>query len=426
MKIAVELRPVADLVPYARNARKHSEAAVARLVSIIGEVGWTSPILLDDDGIVAGHKRRLAALSIYQAGGKIRLPGGQELPAGVVPTLDVTGWTEAQRRAYILADNQTTLESEWDGDMLRLELSWLEGSGEVDMALTGFDGDALARALGFQVSRSGKADPDQAPVAPVSPASRPGDVWLLDGHRVMCGDSTDIEQVKALCGGVLADLWLTDPPYNVAYEGKTKDALKIENDSMSDDDFRAFLRRAYIAADASMRPGASFYIWHADSEGYNFRGAAQDAGWKVRQCLIWMKQTMVMGRQDYHWKHEPCLYGWKDGAAHFLGSDRKQTTILEFDRPSRNSDHPTMKPVNLFAYQMLNNTSVGDVVLDSFAGSGTTVIAAEMHGRISRAMEMDPRYCDVIVKRWQDFTGKVAVLADTGETFDEVKLTRGA
>lgn len=219
-------------------------------------------------------------------------------------------------------------------------------------------------------------------------------------------------------------MWLTDPPYNVAYEGKTKDALKIENDSMDDAEFRQFLRDAFVAADAVLKPGAVFYIWHADSEGYNFRGAARDAGWKVRQCLIWKKQTLVMGRQDYHWKHEPCLYGWKDGAAHLWASDRTQTTVLEFDRPSRNGEHPTMKPVALFEYQMLNNTKVGAVVLDSFGGSGTTMIAAEKNGRIARIMELDPRYCDVIVRRWQDFTGKLATLEATGATFNDVAQGR--
>jgi DNA modification methylase len=210
---------------------------------------------------------------------------------------------------------------------------------------------------------------------------------------------------------------LTDPPYNVAYTGKTKDALTIQNDSMSDEAFRTFLRDAFVTADAMLKPGAVFYIWHADSEGYNFRGACKDAGWQVRQCLIWQKNSMVMGRQDYHWQHEPCLYGWKDGAGHLWASDRKQTTLLEFDRPSRSEDHPTMKPVALFEYQLLNNTKGGDIVLDSFGGSGTTLIAAEKNGRIARIMELDPKYVDVIVKRWEDFTGQKAVLESTGEPF---------
>lgn len=209
-----------------------------------------------------------------------------------------------------------------------------------------------------------------------------------------------------------ADLWLTDPPYNVNYEGKTEDALKIENDSMGDADFRQFLVGAYKAADGVMRPGAVFYIWHADSEGANFRGAAKDVGWRVRECLIWNKNSMVLGRQDYQWKHEPCLYGWKEGAAHSWYSDRKQTTVLEFDRPVRNGEHPTMKPLALFAYQMQNSTKEGDVVLDSFGGSGTTLIVAEQTGRKARVMELDPHYCDVIIARWEKATGKEAVLCE--------------
>lgn len=247
---------------------------------------------------------------------------------------------------------------------------------------------------------------------------------LVQKHRLMCGDSTSVDALERLCAGMLADMWLTDPPYNVAYQGGTKDKLTIQNDSMGDSQFRQFLRDAYSAADAVMKAGAVFYIWHADSEGYNFRGAAADIGWKVRQCLIWKKSSLVLGRQDYQWQHEPCLYGWKEGASHLWAADRKQTTILEFDKPSRNGEHPTMKPVALFAYQMLNNTKGSDVVLDSFAGSGTTAIACEMHGRIALLMEMDPKYCDVILKRWQEFTGQAATLEGDGRTFAELEAQR--
>ena len=204
--------------------------------------------------------------------------------------------------------------------------------------------------------------------------------------------------------GELADQLVTDPPYNVNYEGGTKDKLTIINDSMDNDSFRGFLRNAFKNADTVMKPGAVFYIWHADSEGYNFRGACFDIGWKVRQCLIWKKQSMVMGRQDYHWKHEPCLYGWKDGAAHLWATDRKQTTILEFDRPSRNDIHPTMKPVELFEYNIQNNTKGQDIILDLFLGSGTTIIASENLGRKARGMEYDPKYAQVIIQRWCDYT----------------------
>jgi site-specific DNA-methyltransferase (adenine-specific) len=224
----------------------------------------------------------------------------------------------------------------------------------------------------------------------------------------MCGDSTSIDAVDKLIDGQLVDILVTDPPYNVAYEGSN--GLKIQNDDMSDDKFRQFLADAFISASAVMKPGAVFYIWHADIEGYNFRGACRDAGFQVRQCLIWNKDSLVMGRQDYHWKHEPCLYGWKDGAAHLWAADRKQSTIIQCKKPKKNDIHPTMKPVELMEYQILNNTKGADIVLDLFGGSGSTMIAAEKIGRHSRLMELDPKYCDVIIKRWEDFTGKKAVL----------------
>jgi site-specific DNA-methyltransferase (adenine-specific) len=303
----------------------------------------------------------------------------------------------------------------WDEELLALELTELTEFG-VNMDLTGFTVDEIAE-LNPKITE-GLTDEDAVPEVPETPITKLGDVWLLDKHRVMCGDSTSISDLEKLTDGRLVDMWLTDPPYNVAYVGKTKDSLTIQNDSMNDEQFRQFLRDAYVAADIVMKAGAVFYIWHADSEGYNFRGAAADAGWKVRQCLIWKKSSLVMGRQDYHWKHEPCLYGWKEGAGHLWSADRKQTTILEFNRPSRSGEHPTMKPVELFEYQMLNNTKGSDIVLDSFGGSGTTAIACEKNGRQARLMELDPRYCDVIVKRWQEFTGKKATLESTGVEFD--------
>jgi DNA modification methylase len=289
---------------------------------------------------------------------------------------------------------------------------------DIDLSLTGFSADELNDMLA--VKEEGLTDEDAAPPVPEEPITKPGDIWVLGKHRLMCGDSTSIDHLERLCDGQAVDMWLTDPPYNVAYEGGTKEKLTIKNDSMEDDQFRQFLRDAYTAADTVMKAGAVFYIWHADSEGYNFRGAAKDAGWTVRQCLIWKKSSLVLGRQDYQWQHEPCLYGWKDGAGHLWAADRKQTTILEFDKPSRNGEHPTMKPVALFEYQMLNNTKGGDIVLDSFGGSGTTLIAAEKNGRVARLMELDPKYCDVIVKRWEDFTGKKAELVTTNELVSEI------
>lgn len=402
MTLQIDYEQVEALLPYAANSRTHSEAQIAQIAASIKEFGWTNPILIDGDNtIIAGHGRLLAARKL----------GMEE-----VPIICLDHLTKAQQRALVIADNQLALNAGWDMDMLSAEIESLKLE-DFDLGLLGFD-DAFLDDLLENEPTDGLTDEDAVPEAPEQPKTVLGDVWVLGNHRLMCGDSTSVDAMQKLTEGRLVDMWLTDPPYNVAYEGGTKDKLTIQNDNMGDEQFRAFLRDAYVTADTVMKPGAVFYIWHADSEGYNFRGAAKDTGWQVRQCLIWKKSAMVMGRQDYHWRHEPCLYGWKDGAAHLWASDRKQTTILEFDKPSRNGDHPTMKPVELFEYQMLNNTKGADIVLDSFGGSGTTMIAAEKHGRYARLMELDPKYCDVIIKRWQEFTGQKAIHADTGEMFD--------
>ena len=398
-----EFWPIEKITPYARNSRTHSDEQVAQIAASIREWGWTNPVLVDENGgLIAGHGRLLAA---------------RKLGLTTIPTMVAKGWSEAQKKAYVIADNKLALNAGWDLELLAVELGDLQGF-DFDLMLTGFSDDELSKLLTEKTD--GLTDPDEAPNPPEIPVSSAGDVWLLGKHRLMCGDSTSVDDMEKLTAGQLVDMWLTDPPYNVAYEGGTKDKLTIQNDNMADDEFRQFLRDAYVTASTVMKPGAVFYIWHADSEGYNFRGAARDAGWKVRQCLIWEKSSLALGKQDYHWQHEPCLYGWKDGAGHLWASDRKQTTILKFDKPSRNGEHPTMKPVALFEYQMLNNTKGGDIVLDSFGGSGTTMIAAEMNGRIARLMELDPRYCDVIIKRWQDFTGQAATLEADGRTFADV------
>jgi DNA modification methylase len=403
MTLQITYKPIKDLIPYARNSRTHSDAQVAQIAASIKEFGWTNPVLLDgENGIIAGHGRLLAA---------------QKLGQDKVPTIELAHMTDAQKRAYVIADNKLALNAGWDNDMLFAEFMDLKEAG-YDLELTGFTDDEIKK-LTPDIINEGLTDEDAVPEVGPEPVTKPGDMWVMGNHRLMCGDSTSIEALQALCLGQLVDMWLTDPPYNVAYEGGTKERLTIKNDSMGDQQFRQFLRDAYVAADAVMKPGAVFYIWHADSEGYNFRGAAKDAGWTVRQCLIWKKSSLVLGRQDYQWQHEPCLYGWKDGAGHLWAADRKQTTILEFDKPIRNGEHPTMKPVALFEYQMLNNTKGGDLVLDSFGGSGTALIAAEKNGRVARVMELDPKYCDVIVKRWQGFTGNKATLESTGQTFED-------
>lgn len=397
------------LIPYARNARTHTPEQIDKVASSIKEFGFLNPVIISqDDGILAGHCRVMAA---------------KKLGLKTVPCVRETFLTDAQKRAYILADNRLALDAGWDEELLRIELGELQ---ELDFNLDvmGFSDEELDLLLdgtgSIDDDESHGQDAEEIAEPSEDPVVKPGELWLLGDHQLLCGDSTRIDELVRLCEEGSVDLYLTDPPYNVAYEGKTKDALTIENDNMSDEDFRKFLLDAFSTADFAMKPGASFYIWHADNEGYNFRGACRDNAWKVRQCLVWNKNSLVLGRSDYQWKHEPCLYGWKEGAGHAWYSDRKQTTVLDFDKPLRNGDHPTMKPVDLFEYQIGNSTKKGDIVLDSFAGSGTTVIACENTGRKARAMELDPRYCDVIIKRWQDLTGEDAVRED-GVTFNNCK-----
>ena len=402
--LKVVYRNVSELIPYARNARTHSDEQVARIAASIKEFGWTNPILIDcESGIIAGHGRVLAA---------------RKLGLEKVPTIELSGMTDAQKRAYILADNKLALDAGWDEELLRLEFEELRG-GVIDLELTGFSLDEINDILG-QDDLSTNVEEQELPEPPIDPVTKVGDVWILGDNRLLCGDSTSPEDVSRLMGGDLADLWLTDPPYNVAYQGKTKDALTIQNDEMDDESFRRFLVSAYSAADSVLKEGGAFYIWHADSEGFNFRGACRDVGWKVRECLVWVKNAFVMGRQDYQWKHEPCLYGWKEGASHNWYSDRCQTTVLEFARPNRNGEHPTMKPVELFRYLIANSTRKGQVVLDSFGGSGTTLIACENIGRKACLLELDPVYCDVIVKRWQNLTGQKAYRESDGVAFDDL------
>lgn len=293
----------------------------------------------------------------------------------------------------------------FDDELLAVELKELQDLNFC-LELTGFEGLEIEDILHTDEEMAAEED-DYEIELPAKPKSKFGDIYRLGKHLLMCGDSTDVEMVEQLTNGEQIDLLITDPPYNVDYEGG---AGKIQNDNMESEEFRRFLSSAFYAANNVMKNGATFYIWHADSEGYNFRGACNDVEWKVRQCLIWNKNSLVMGRQDYHWKHEPCLYGWKDGASHKWENDRKQTTVLEFDKPQKNAEHPTMKPVALFDYQIKNNTKHGENVLDLFGGSGTTLIACEQNGRKSFTMELDPKFVDVIINRWETLTGEKAEL----------------
>ena len=374
-----------ELLPYQRNQKDHPEEQVRNLANSLRRFGWRQPVVIDERNvIVIGHGRVLGA----------KMLGLEEVP--VVRADDLS---EDEIRELRIVDNKTN-ESTWN-EYLQEDVQELEFEG-FDFA--DFDGVTGGGSTSHDI-----VEDEYDEELPEEPKSAKGEIYQLGRHRLMCGDSTSIDDIEKLMDGKRADLLLTDPPYNVDYTGKTKDALKIENDVQEDSAFRQFLRDAFSGANAVMRPGACFYIWHADSEGYNFRGACFEVGWSVRQCLIWNKNSLVMGRQDYQWKHEPCLYGWKDGAGHTWASDRKQTTVLDFDRPTKNDIHPTMKPVKLFAYLIENNTGDGDAVLDLFNGSGTTIMACEQTERCAYTMELDPRYVDAAIDRWEKFTGQKAV-----------------
>jgi site-specific DNA-methyltransferase (adenine-specific) len=322
-------------------------------------------------------------------------------PEQVWPVI-VTDLTRAEADKMILIVDPLAAMAEVDAAKLDSLLQSIDTENDALQAML----DDLADAAGLITVED--ITEDEIPEVPEEPITMLGDLWTLGDHRLLCGDATKPAEVGRLMDGEKADLWMTDPPYNVGYVGKTKKKLTVANDSQADDKFRTFLVTSFKAALEHVKPGGSFYIWHADSEGFNFRGAIHDCDERVRQCLIWKKQTLVMGRQDYHWIHEPCLYGWKDGAAHGWYSDRKQVTVLEFDRPLQSREHPTMKPVALFAYQIGNNTAPQGLIIDTFLGSGTTIIAAQQLGRRCFGMELSPGYCDVIVKRWEEFTGKKA------------------
>lgn len=443
----ISLVAVEGLVPYARNSRTHSDAQVAQIAASIKEFGFTNPVLIDaDGGIIAGHGRVLAAR-------KLGLPE--------VPAIRLDYLTEAQRRAYVIADNKLALNAGWDDELLALELGELRDAG-FDLGLTGFAKDELDLILAEDdIDEEGLTEDDSVPEPSGPVYSKPGDVWLLGEHRVMCGDSTNLGHVEALCAGEEIDCCWTDPPYNVNYEGT---AGKIENDNMEDAAFRQFLLDAFVSAYSVMRPGAPMYIAHADTEGYNFRGAFRDAGFKLSGCLIWVKPSLVLGRSDHQWRHEPILYGWKPGAAHSWYGGRAKTTVIEAkdmpflvmddgsvqidlgsttlrisgadlqveelvgttiraEKPRKNAEHPTMKPVDLVLGMLKNSSRRGEAILDLFGGSGSTLIACQKSARRARLMEFDPKFVDVIVRRWQQFTGKQAVLEGDGRTFDQVAGT---
>lgn len=390
---------VEKLIPYVRNSRTHSDAQVAQIAASIKEFGWTNPILVDgENGIIAGHGRLLAA---------------RKLGVKDVPVIELAHLTESQKRAYVIADNQLAMNAGWDTAMLTLELADLKES-EFDLDLIGFDAKELEKLLEPE-QVEGLTDEDAVPDAPEEPKTKLGDIYQLGNHRLMCGDSTSIDAVEKLMPNEYADLVFTDPPYNVAYSGRGDNNLgKIKNDDMSDEQFEDFCRAFFGCYFAKMKPLACIYVCHPDSQSapklaFEKTFAEQ---FKKSSTLIWVKQSAGMGWQDYRAQHEPILYGWKEGSGkHFYCGDRAKTTIWKIGRDAQSKYvHPTQKPVAL-PEEAINNSSKGkDIVLDLFGGSGSTMIACEKLGRHARLMELDPKYCDVIVKRWEDFTGKKAVL----------------
>lgn len=393
----IEMVLIGELKPHPKNPNVHSEDQIERLATIIEFQGWRYPVKVSllSGFVTSGHGRIEAA----------KLRGWTHLPVSY-QEYD----TEEQEYADIVSDNAI---AEWAQlDLASINREMIAFGPELDIDLLGIKNFVLEPA---EILPPG-CDEDHVP-SRTDTISKPGDIWRMGKHRVMCGSSILMDDVSRLMGEDKADMVWTDPPYNVAYEGKTKDALTIENDAMSADAFYQFLYDAYINLFMYTKPGGAIYVAHADSEGMNFRKAMVDAGWLLKQCLIWVKQTLVMGRQDYHWKHEPILYGWAPGHAHNWFTDRKQTTVLEFNRPTRSTDHPTMKPVELVEYCIGNSCVPGGIVLDLFGGSGTTMIACEKLNRGARLMELDPKYVDVIVARWQKYTGqKAELIVSEGES----------
>lgn len=397
------------LVPYVNNARTHSAEQIMKLRSSLREFGFINPIIIDKDyNIIAGHGRLMAAKD----------EGIREVPCVFVDYL-----TEAQKKAYILADNRMALDAGWDEELLKVEIEALQAE-DFDLGLTGFDEKELASF--FDADNDVHEDDfDVDAELEKPPVTKTGDVWLLGRHRLVCGDSTKEETYTTLMKGEQANLVVTDPPYNVNYQGT---AGKIKNDNLQNDQFYTFLLSAFTCMEKAMAKDASIYVFHADTEGLNFRKAFDAAGFYLSGTCIWKKQSLVLGRSPYQWQHEPCLYGWKKNGKHQWYSDRKQTTIWEFDKPQKNGDHPTMKPVPLIAYPIKNSSMTNCIVLDSFGGSGSTLIACEQTGRICRTIELDEKYCDVIVKRYIEQVGtteNVSVIRD-GKTipFDALEVDK--
>lgn len=390
-KIKIESLKPAEYNP--RKDLKPEDEEYQKIKKSITEFGYVAPIIINSNMTVIGGHQRLKVLKEI---------GYTEVEC-VVVDLD-----QKKEKALNIALNK--ISGDWDNDKLEELLAELKQT-DIDMDITGFSFDEVDEILkDITGSKEDDFDLDQALDEIEEPISKRGDVWILGKNRLMCGDSTQKEDVMHLMNSQEADMLLTDPPYNVDYEGKTSEALKIENDNMSETEFYNFLLDSFKNMFDSIKYGGSAYVFHADTEGLNFRNAFKSCGFKLAQCLVWIKNTFVMGRQDYQWRHEPILYGWKPGAGHYFVDNRKQSTVLEFDKPSRNAEHPTMKPVDLLVYLIKNSSKENDLILDLFGGSGSTLIAAEQTQRRCYTMELDPKYCDVIIKRWENLTGEKAIL----------------
>ncbi|OYQ31250.1 DNA methylase [Sandarakinorhabdus cyanobacteriorum] len=398
-----ELLPIEKITPYARNSRTHSDEQVAQIAASIREWGWTNPILVDEDGgLLAGHGRLAAA---------------RKLGLTQIPTMVAKGWSEAQKKAYVIADNKLALNAGWDLELLAVELGDLQGF-DFDLMLTGFSDEELSKLLAEKTE--GNTDPDEIPEAPIDPIAKPGDVWLLGKHRLVCGDSTDADTVAKALNGVSPHLMVTDPPYGVEYDPAWREKAGVgasgtaKGKVLNDD--KADWREAW-----ALFPGDVAYVWHAGLYAGVVGDSLAACDLMLRSQIIWDKGQLVLSRGDYHWEHEPCWYAVKKGAKGHWAGDRKQTTVWHIAKPKKNeTGHGTQKPVECMKRPIENNSSPGQAVYEPFSGSGTTIIAGEMTGRVVHAIELNPAYIDVAVKRWQDFTGKAATLEGDGRTFDEI------
>lgn len=396
MTSEMERVPVDRLIPYINNARTHSPEQIKKLRASLREFGFVNPVIIDREyNVIAGHGRIMAA---------------KEEGITEVPCVYADHLTEAQKKAYILADNRMALDAGWDEEMLRVEIEALQEM-DYDTLLTGFDEKELA-AL-FKDDGNGADDDDFDLSAALEKASfvEPGDLWTVGRHRLLCGDATKPKDVEMLMGGKRANLILTDPPYGVSF--KSASGLTIQNDSMKNEEFYSFLLSAFQAMAGVLEKGGAAYVFHADTEGLNFRRAFVDAGFHLAGCCIWVKDSLVLGRSDYQWQHEPVLYGFLQNGKHPWYSDRKQTTIWNFAKPKRNENHPTSKPLDLLAYPICNSSQENSIVIDTFGGSGSTMMACEQTGRICYMMELDPKYASVILRRYvEDFGGEDQVYVE--------------